>query len=149
MAILEDAKLRLRLSNDIFDDEVTDLISACKTDLLIAGILVTDEEDSLTKKAILTYVKAHFGYDNPDYEKLVSAYLTIKSQMASSNEYAFYKVTINAAVQGIIIFDGISKESNSSGVAVFSSRAKDHVKYVVDGVTNYIDITGTTVIGGE
>ena len=67
MALLDDVKVALRISavNLSFDTEINDLIDAAKRDLLISGIVVTDETDPLIKRAIVTYCKAHFGYDNP------------------------------------------------------------------------------------
>ncbi len=47
-----------------------------------------------------------------------------KRQMALSTDYAYYVVTITASEQGEVIFDGISKETNDSGVVVFYSRGE-------------------------
>lgn len=149
MAILTDTKAVLRISNTAYDTEITDLIAACKADLAMSGILVTDDTDTLAKRAIMTYCKANFGFDNPDSDKLQQAYYMLKQHMALSADYAYYTVTITASAQGQVIFDGETKETNDSGVVVFYSRAKNHVEYTVDGTTSYVDITANTVIGGE
>ncbi len=147
MAILNVVKSELRLTTSAFDDELTDMIAECKADMSCAGILVTDDTDELVQRAIKTYCKANFGLDNPHYERLMESYKMRKRQMALSTDYAYYVVTITASEQGEVIFDGISKETNDSGVVVFYSRAKNHVEYTVDGVTSYVDITGDTEIG--
>ncbi len=89
MALLDDVKVALRISdtNTAFDGEVSDLISAAQRDLLVAGIKVTDETDALIKRAIVTYCKAHFGYDNPDADRLLRAYEMLKMHLMLSTEY--------------------------------------------------------------
>lgn len=89
MALLDDVKVALRISdtNTAFDGEVSDLISAAQRDLLVAGIKVTDETDALIKRAIVTYCKAHFGYDNPDADRLLKAYEMLKMHLMLSTEY--------------------------------------------------------------
>ena len=89
MALLDDVKVALRISdtNTAFDGEVSDLISAAQRDLLVAGIKVTDTTDPLIKRAIVTYCKAHFGYDNPEAERFEKAYNAIKLHLMLSSEY--------------------------------------------------------------
>lgn len=89
MALLDDVKVALRISavNLSFDTEINDLIDAAKKDLLISGIVVTDETDPLIKRAIVTYCKAHFGYDNPEAERFEKAYNAIKLHLMLSSEY--------------------------------------------------------------
>jgi len=61
MAILDDVKLSLRISSTSYNTEITDLIAACKADLGLSGLYVTSDSDTLVKRAIMLYVKAHFG----------------------------------------------------------------------------------------
>lgn len=150
MAILDDVKVALRIAaaTTAYDGEVQDLIDACETDLALAGLLVIDETDALTKRAIQVYCKANFGYDNPDADRLQKSYDMLKNHLSMSSDYAYYTVTITAVEQGPVEFDGVTKETNASGVVVFYSRTKNHVEYTMDGTTGYIDIAGNTVIGG-
>lgn len=110
MAVLDDIKTVLRISNNAYDAEINDLISAAQSDLALSGVNVnktvtetftpepTDEEpepqpieievlDPLIKRAITIYVKAHFGWNNPDAEKLQQSYAMIKGHLALSQEY--------------------------------------------------------------
>jgi len=90
MALLDDIKLTLRISNTAFDSEITDLISAARSDLKLSGILESktdDDNDPLIKRAITTYVKANFGWNNPDAEKLQKSYDMLKSHLSLSQEY--------------------------------------------------------------
>ena len=150
MAILDDVKVALRIAaaTTVYDDEIQDLIDACKAELALAGLLVIDETDSLIKRAIKTYCKANFGYDNPDSEKFQKSFDALKEHLSVSADYVYYTVTITGTQQGQIKFNGETKETNSSGVAVFYTRAQNHVEFIVDGVTDFADITGNTVIGG-
>lgn len=88
--MLETIKLLLRISNNAFDNEINDLISAARVDLIISGVLAVkanSDTDALIKRAIALYVKAHFGYDNPDYDKLLQSYNMLKIHLALSAEY--------------------------------------------------------------
>lgn len=87
MALLDDIKPKLRINNDAFDDEITDLIEAAKLDLGIAGVENIDITDPLIKRAITVYVKANFGWDNPDAERLEKSYTMLKQHLALSGEY--------------------------------------------------------------
>ena len=92
MPILNDIKTALRISinNTAFDSEIADLIAAARADLMLAGILpakANDDNDPLIKRAITVYVKANFGWNNPDAEKLQQSYAMIKGHLALSQEY--------------------------------------------------------------
>jgi|LFRM01.1.fsa_nt_gb uncharacterized phage protein (predicted DNA packaging) len=93
MPILNDIKTALRISinNTAFDSEIADLIAAARVDLMLAGILLAkanDDTDPLIKRAITVYVKANFGWNNPDSEKLQQSYNMLKCHLALSQEYA-------------------------------------------------------------
>ena len=87
--MLNDIKTALRISQatTAFDGEITDLINAAKADLQITGVKVDDEADPLIKRAITTYVKANFGWDNPDADKLQQSYNMLKMHLSLSTEY--------------------------------------------------------------
>ncbi len=88
--MLNDLKKVLRINNTAFDDEIQDLINASIQDLKLSGVLpakADDDTDPLIRRAISTYVKAHFGWDNPDFEKLVEAYNMLKMHITLSEEY--------------------------------------------------------------
>lgn len=91
MAILDDVKVALRIAatNTAFDGEVGDLIDAAKKDLELAGVAADKaiETDPLIKRAITTYCKAHYGYDNPDAERFLESYLMLKRHLALSVDY--------------------------------------------------------------
>lgn len=87
MALLDDVKLALRISNSSFDSEVNDLIGAAKQDIQLSGIIVNDYADPLAKRAVVVYCKAHFGFDNPDHERLKNVFQEIKTQMKLAGDY--------------------------------------------------------------
>lgn len=92
MPILNDIKTALRISinNTAFDSEIADLIAAARADLMLAGVLLAkanDDNDPLIKRAITVYVKANFGWNNPDAERLQQSYDMLKSHLALSQEY--------------------------------------------------------------
>lgn len=90
MAMLDDVKIALRVSNSALDSEINDLIAAARQDLLLAGVLsakANSNTDALIKRCITTYAKAHFGFDNPDHERLVVAYDRLKMHLTLSGDY--------------------------------------------------------------
>lgn len=61
--------LRIRRDNTAFDDEVADLIAACKADLRKHGVVKISESDPLIKQAVKLYCKGNFGYGGDDAER--------------------------------------------------------------------------------
>ena len=92
MTILEKTKLNLRIADDntAFDEEIQDIIDAALCDLGIAGVSNTDDSDALVLRAVLTYVKMHFG-ECGDYERLKQSYDEQKSQMSMTSGYTNWR----------------------------------------------------------
>lgn len=87
MALLDEIKLNLRISSDVFDDaEITPLIEACKADLKIAGVQKWDDNDPLCKRAAVNYCKAHFGFDDKA-DRYINIYEHLKIVMSLSSDY--------------------------------------------------------------
>lgn len=96
MAILDDVKTSLRISNTAYDTEITDLINAAKADLILSGVLNAKviDTDALIKRAVTTYVKADFGWNNPDSAKLKASYDSLKNHLTLSAEYTISEVIV-------------------------------------------------------
>jgi len=77
----------LRLTTDRWDEgEVKPLIKAAKLDLEMAGVVRIDEDNHLIGRAIVLYVKAHFG-NIEGAERFQDAYVSLKSHLALSSDY--------------------------------------------------------------
>lgn len=89
MALIDDAKKELRISNTAHDTEVTDLIASAKKDLEFTAIDASKivESDPLIKRAIILYCKANFGYDNPDAPRFQASYDALKITLANCGDY--------------------------------------------------------------
>jgi uncharacterized phage protein (predicted DNA packaging) len=90
MDLLYEIKIVLRIVDDAYDEEIRGLIDAARQDLYLSGISQNkthDNNDPLVRRAIITYVKAHFGWNNPDAQRLSDAYSMIKTHLALSSEY--------------------------------------------------------------
>lgn len=75
--MLEKVKLALRITSDAFDEELNDMISAASADLEASGVdsaAAVDYSEPLVVRAVITYVKANFGWNNPDAERLTASY---------------------------------------------------------------------------
>lgn len=149
MALLDDIKLSLRITNTAYDTEINDLILQVKADLASVGIIEAKivETDPIIKRAILVFCRANFGLNNPDSEKLQKCYESIRDHLSMSLDYSYYKVTLNAGTQELVMFDGEYWQTDDKGIAIFYTRKQNHVPYCMNGVDGYIDITADTTIG--
>ena len=84
---LEAVKNTLRVTSSVMDEEITDIIAACKLDLEYAGVFTIVETDPLIKRAIIIYAKAQFGLDNQDSEKYQASYESLKNHLSLCGEY--------------------------------------------------------------
>jgi hypothetical protein len=150
VTMLDDVKTLLRMSNDAYNTEIDDLILAAKADLQLSGLLGEKilNTDALIKRAIYAYCKANFGWNNPDAVRLQQSYDMLKNHMSLSSEYAFYAVTFavtdESAVaidEAKIVFDGVTKYTNSQGIAIFYVRKGDNYEYQIthDDYIDYVD----------
>ena len=170
--------------------EINDLISAAKTDLLLSGVnaektitvqedqtpepteddpepepVIVDVEviDPLIKRAIITYVKANFGWNNPDAEKLKQSYEMLKSHLSLSAEYAYCAVTFEVMDgdtpirMAMVTIGDKTKYTDANGKAVIYLRAGNNYVYTVthedyeayeevEGEVNLLDVTGNDTV---
>lgn len=86
--MLEKAKLALRITTTAFDSEILDLIEAGVKDLGIAGVteVVDAASDPLVTRAVITYVRLHFGAPD-DYDRLKASYDEQKAQLSMATGY--------------------------------------------------------------
>lgn len=84
--------LRTSTTDAGLKSEVTDLILAAKADLKVNGIIsdkfsATDGNMPLITLAIQLYVKGHWGYDNPDADRLLAQYEALKTELSMHSQY--------------------------------------------------------------
>lgn len=94
--MLDKVKNALRVKTAAFDDEIQDLIDACKADLRLVGVNVPEDtpaegkeaaaSDHLITRAIVLYAKANFGYSE-DSEKYRAAYDYLKCSLSLAGDY--------------------------------------------------------------
>ena len=88
--MLEAVKLALRITTDIFDSELTDMIQAAFADLKMVGIK-NPEYDPLIKRAVITYCRVYFG-EPDDFERMKAAYDEQKAQLITATGYGMPEV---------------------------------------------------------
>lgn len=85
--MLEQVKRALRITSDVFDNELLQLIEAALDDLGIAGVEARGNEDKpLVARAVVTYCKVHFG-EPEQYDRLKAAYDEQKAQLMTAYGY--------------------------------------------------------------
>lgn len=90
--ILAKVKMSLRVTTNAFDDEISDLISACQSDLEAAGVIIPSAVDTFVLQAIRTYCRANFG--SPDnYDRLKASYDEQKAQLSMRTGYTQWRRT--------------------------------------------------------
>ena len=89
--LLNAARLAVRRTRpSVLDEEIKELISAARKELTEIGVLPSkayDDNDPLTRRACIVYVKAEFGLDNPDAERYRASFDSLKKHMSLSSEY--------------------------------------------------------------
>lgn len=91
--LLAKAKLALRVTTEAYDSDISDLIDAAKLDLGIAGVVLPSALDALCERAIITYVKVHFGASaDADYDRLKASYDEQKAQLQTASGYTVWGV---------------------------------------------------------
>ena len=91
--MLDKVKMALRITTDVYDDELVDLIEAAKIDLGIAGVEI-EGTDAIVSRAIITYCKTAFGLPE-DYDKLKRSYDEQKAQLSNATGYTEWSVEKN------------------------------------------------------
>ena len=86
--LLDTVKKALRVSHSALDGaEIVPLIEAAKKELEIAGVVTVDESDPMIVRAVTAYAKAHFGYDNPEAERFLMVFNSIKNLLSQVGDY--------------------------------------------------------------
>lgn len=86
MAILDDVKKSLHISNSANDDDIADVIAAAMIDLELAGVAAANDMDALVKQALKLYCRSYFNYQG-DGERWQKAYAALKVSMAMCGDY--------------------------------------------------------------
>ena len=86
LTTLEKIKMGLRISTTAYDDELTDLIKAAKSDLGIAGVIVAATLAEICTRAIITYCKMNVGVPD-DFDKIKRSYDEQKAQLVTATGY--------------------------------------------------------------
>lgn len=85
MALLDDAKLALRIVSTAYDGEISRLLLAAEGDLGIVDV-EANSTDPLLVQAMITYVRLHFGTPE-DSDYLSKSYDEQKAQLISNRNY--------------------------------------------------------------
>lgn len=91
--IVSACRAALRIPDDCtaFDEEIADLVESARAALVAAGVSETkaqSNDDASVRVALKAYVKANFGMDNPDAERLMQSFGELLTRMAGSKAYA-------------------------------------------------------------
>lgn len=92
MALLDKVKTACRVASNAYDEELTDLIESGLVDMGItdikSAVLTDTDTDPLIRKAVITYCRMNFGYqDELAYNRLKASYDEQKSQLLMSGRY--------------------------------------------------------------
>jgi uncharacterized phage protein (predicted DNA packaging) len=90
--LYDSIKKSLRITHDALKEDIEDLIAAARSDLKLSGISSAKADaqtdiDPLIKRAITVYVKANFGTDNPDADRLQKSYDLLKNHLTLAGDY--------------------------------------------------------------
>lgn len=142
--------------------ELTDLVEECRADLAKLGVLsakTTDETDVLILSAVKSYVRWKFAAEEREANWNMNEYMAQRDELRKNRDYAWYTITFTITSDGTtaiadaeITFNGETKETNSSGQAVFYYvSAGVNQTYIVEA-TGYsykevdLDVTATATV---
>lgn len=91
MVTIDSVKMALRITTDVYDEELAELINASKQDLGIAGVELPSTIDEICTRAIITYCKMSFGLPE-DYDRLKRSYDEQKAQLSTATGYTNWLV---------------------------------------------------------
>lgn len=83
--MLDKIRRALRLTTNAYDEELQSLQQAALLDMQIAGVM-TESGDALIERAVITYVRMHFGTPD-DYDRLKASYDEQKAQLSMATGY--------------------------------------------------------------
>ena len=86
--LLDKTKTALRVTVDNYDSDLTDLITAAKLDLGIAGVQLPSALDAVCERAIITYCRVHFSaLSDGEFSRLKASYDEQKAQLSTATGY--------------------------------------------------------------
>lgn len=91
--MIDEVKAALRVTTDDpgIIGEIEELIESAKIDLIQSGVkkelVNADEPDAIIRRAIKTYAKANFGYDNPEADRFDRAYVMLKQHLSLYGDF--------------------------------------------------------------
>lgn len=85
-SLVADARVWLRMTTTVHDDEIEQTMDACILDLQNGGVVNIDISDPLIRQALKLYLKAQFGYDTKA-DRFEKAYEYLKYSLELSSDY--------------------------------------------------------------
>jgi hypothetical protein len=152
--------VRMTAGTDI-NAELTDIIEECRAHLISLGVVATkanDETDELIRGAVRSYCRWKFGLSNEDAEKNRKDYDTASDELRRKKDYIGFAITFackagqTAVADAEITFNGETKETDSTGTAVFNYvQAGVNQRYTVvkTGYVSHdvdLDVTATATV---
>lgn len=80
------AKLAARITTNVYDSQIADLLDSAMLDLGLAGVEVPETIGPLVKQATITYTVMHFRQGD-GYERLKKSYDEQKAQLSMATGY--------------------------------------------------------------
>lgn len=86
--LLDGVKTVLRVSSDVYDEEIDMLVGAALADILRVGVKAeyVAAFPPLVKQAVCLYCKASFGFDNDEAARFQESYRQVVIDMMNSSE---------------------------------------------------------------
>lgn len=85
--LLKKIKNNLRISHSALDDDLSDTILACLTDLQVCGVKAPDASDPLILNAVKLYCRKEFTDDTSKAAEYQLRYDALKSSLMMTGEY--------------------------------------------------------------
>ena len=84
--MLNSIKKSIRITHDKTDEDLMEMIEACKRDLLRVGVKNVDDRDPLIRQAIKIFVKSQINYEG-QAERYEKAYNLLRDSLSLCGDY--------------------------------------------------------------
>lgn len=89
MALLDDARLALRVTSTLTDEEIQMWVDAALADMERVGVRLElideDNPSALVRSAVICFVKGQYGYDNAEAPRFLESYRMIVAGLLNSS----------------------------------------------------------------
>lgn len=84
--LLQAVKLNLGIRHNKMDDDIAEVVAACKLDLGTAGVRLVDDANPLIRQAVKLWCRSHYNFQG-EGARYAAAYAALKDSLAMCGDF--------------------------------------------------------------